>query len=73
MVHRSSKLVFSSQNHLLHLQELPEVVVVRFPVNETFAKKCGNFAFVLNELFREISHFFAKMNTAKNAKKCEND
>ena len=34
-----------------------------------FTKKCENFQSYFANFFGEISHFFAKMNEAKNAKK----
>ena len=45
------------------------ILYVGLPANETFRKKMQKFSFVFRKLFRVISHVFAKMNEAKNAKK----
>ena len=39
-----------------------------FVANETLREKMRKFSFVFCQLFRKISHFFAKLNEAKNAK-----
>ena len=36
-----------------------------FPANETFREKMRKFSVTFRKLFREISHFFAKINEAK--------
>ena len=36
-----------------------------FPANETFREKMRKFSVAFRKLFREISHFFAKINEAK--------
>ena len=51
------------------LYRRPEIFQIGFPANETFRKKMQKFSFVFRKLFRVISHVFAKMNEAKNAKK----
>ena len=38
-----------------------------FVANETLREKMRKFSFVFCQLFRKISHFFAKLNEAKNA------
>ena len=49
-----------------------------FPANVTFREKMRKFSFAFRKLFREISHFFAKINEAKTKRnfrknaKCEN-
>ena len=44
---------------------------VGFPWNEKFREKMRNFSYVFRKLFHEISHFFDKLNEAKNAKRSE--
>ena len=44
-------------------------IKVWFPANETFRKKMRKFSFAFHKLFCEISHFFAKINEAKNEAK----
>ena len=45
-----------------------------FPANETFREKMRKFSVTFRKLFREISHFFAKINEAKTKRnaKCGN-
>ena len=43
-----------------------------FSANETFLEKMRKFSFVFLKLFREILHFFAKMNKAKNEETKQN-
>jgi len=44
------------------------VLSLGFPANEAFREKMRKCSFVFRKLFREISHFIAKIIVAKNAK-----